>query len=88
MNWAKFHPNPHVGNPAGILHRSIKEFYDRNGPVGAWITQQRHPRFSFHASEMEFCHACKPALLKLAPVEHMSVDKLRSVAEGLLEIAQ
>ncbi len=83
-------PIPMLETLAGILHRSIKEFYDRNGPVGAWITQQRAIRdFLSMPSEMQnfVSRPVNLPYLELAKrLSDMSVDKLRSVAEGLLEI--
>jgi hypothetical protein len=75
---------------SGVLNRSIREFEDQHGPVGIWNTQQYNIK-DFLKLPMEMqAFVSKPInrpYLELAiRLSEMSVDKLRAVAEGLLEI--
>jgi len=72
------------------LNRSVKEFQDQKGPVGIWNAQQRIIK-DFADLPMELqSFISKPVnrpYLELAVrLSEMSVDRLRAVAEGLLEI--
>ena len=72
------------------LHQSIKYFEDQHGPVGMWSAQQRAMEdFKELPPEMQI-FVSKPInrpYLELAQrLSEMSVEKLRAVAEGLLEI--
>jgi transcriptional regulator with XRE-family HTH domain len=83
-------PVPQLEVLSGFLSRSIREFYDRHGPVGAWSTQQHAlQEFTSMPAEMqEFISKPinRPYLELAMRLSEMSVDRLRSVAEGLLEI--
>jgi len=83
-------PLPDLEVLCGILDRSIKEFMDRAGPIGAWATQQRAIQDFMTLSPELQVFVSKPInrpYLELAQrLSEMSVDKLRGVAEGLLEI--
>lgn len=83
-------PVPLLEVISGYLSRSIREFYDRHGPVGAWSTQQRAlQEFTTMSPEMqEFISKPinRPYLELAMRLSEMSVDRLRAVAEGLLEI--
>lgn len=75
---------------SGVLNRSIREFHDKHGPVGVWNAQQRAIR-DFLALPVELqLFVSKPVnrpYLDLAVrLSEMSVERLRAVAEGLLEI--
>jgi transcriptional regulator with XRE-family HTH domain len=75
---------------AEIYKCSVRDFQDQKGPVGVWVSQQRTlQNFNELPSELQ-TFVCKPVnrpYLELAKrLSEMSVDKLRSVAEGLLEI--
>ncbi len=72
------------------LNRSAREFQDQKGPVGIWNAQQRAIQdFSSLPPELQ-TFVSKPInrpYLELAVrLSEMSVDRLRAVAEGLLEI--
>ncbi len=75
---------------AHVLQVSIEQFYDQRGPIGRWRTQQNNvQRFlQLEPEVQEFI--CKPVnqpYLDLAMrLSQLNVDKLRSVAETLLEI--
>jgi transcriptional regulator with XRE-family HTH domain len=75
---------------SSMVNRSIKEFYDRHGPIGTWVTQQRAIQ-DFVSMPLDLqAFVSKPInrpYLELAVrLSEMSVDRLRAVAEGLLEI--
>ena len=83
-------PVPQLEVLSGYLNRSIREFHDRHGPVGAWTTQQRAlQEFASMTPEMqEFVSKPinRPYLELAMRLSEMEVDRLRAVAEGLLEI--
>jgi transcriptional regulator with XRE-family HTH domain len=83
-------PVPVLELLAGALNRTVRDFHDRFGPVGVWAGQQ-HSVKGFLEMPMELqSFVSKPInrpYLELAQrLSEMSVDKLRGVAEGLLEI--
>ncbi len=83
-------PLPVLENLAGELGLSIRDLQDQHGPVGTWIRRQRaiHEFLSLPPEVQAFVG--KPVnlpYLELAQrLSEMSVEKLRAVAEGLLEI--
>jgi transcriptional regulator with XRE-family HTH domain len=83
-------PLPELEGMASQLDLSIDYFRDKEGPVGKWDIQQRSiQRFlDLPADLQEF--VTKPVnvpYIELAQrLSGMSVDQLRAVAEGLLEI--
>jgi len=83
-------PLPHLEVLSGALSRSIREFQDKHGPVGVWITEQQAIQdFKTMPPELqEFVSKPinRPYLDLAVRLSEMSVDRLRSVAEGLLEI--
>jgi transcriptional regulator with XRE-family HTH domain len=83
-------PLPQLETLSSLLNRSIREFLDYHGPVGVWITQQRALQdFLTMPSNLQ-TFVSKPVnrpYLELAiRLSEMSVDRLRTIAEGLLEI--
>jgi transcriptional regulator with XRE-family HTH domain len=83
-------PVPVLEALAGVLNRSLRDFHDRSGPVGVW-SSQKHAVKDFLELPAELqAFVSKPInrpYLELAQrLSEMSVDKLRAVAEGLLEI--
>jgi len=83
-------PLPELESLANVLNRPIKEFQDNRGPVGTWIRQQRAlQNFAELTPELqEFLGkpVNRPYLELAQRLSEMDVDKLRAVAEGLLEI--
>lgn len=83
-------PLPVLEQLLGILNRDLREFQDRKGPVGVWFIQQRALQdFRELPPELqEFVSKPinRPYLELAQRLSEMSVDKLRGVAEGLLEI--
>lgn len=82
---------PELEALAASLNLSVREFYDQHGPVGDWATQQRNNQeFSKLPPELqEFLvkPVNRPYLDLALRLSELSVDELRSVAEGLLEIS-
>jgi transcriptional regulator with XRE-family HTH domain len=83
-------PVPHLEVLSGVLNRSIREFQDVRGPVGAWNEQQRALQdFQALPTNLQL-FVSKPVnrpYLELAlRLSDMPVERLRAVAEGLLEI--
>jgi transcriptional regulator with XRE-family HTH domain len=73
-----------------LLNRTVKDFQDRQGPVGTWMARQRAASGLTDMPENLASFISKPInrpYLELAlRLSEMSVEKLRAVAEGLLEI--
>ena len=83
-------PLPHLEVLSGALNRSIREFQDVHGPVGIWNAQKRALQdFQALPSNLQ-TFVSKPVnrpYLELAfRLSDMPVERLRAVAEGLLEI--
>ncbi|RPI29522.1 MAG: helix-turn-helix domain-containing protein [Chloroflexota bacterium] len=83
-------PLPLLETLALALNRPVRDFQDRHGPVGLWVTQQRAMQGFLEMPPDLQAFVSKPVnqpFLELAQrLSEMSVEKLRSVAEGLLEI--
>lgn len=83
-------PLPQLEVLSGELNRSVREFLDRHGPVGAWTAQQRALKdfLEMPPELQEFVSKPinRPYLELAIRLSEMSVDRLRAVAEGLLEI--
>jgi transcriptional regulator with XRE-family HTH domain len=83
-------PLPVLEAFAHIYERSIKDFQDTHGPVGQWIRQQAIVRDILELPQELQTFVCLPVnrpYIELAKrLSEMSVEKLRAVAEGLLEI--
>ena len=83
-------PLPMLEVLSGVLNRSIREFQDQKGPIGSWNTQQRAISDFLTLPPDIQAFITKPVnrpYLDLAVrLSEMTVDKLRAVAEGLLEI--
>ena len=73
-----------------VLGSRIETFFDQNGPVGQWMTSQRAMQKFLELSDEMQNFVCQPVnrpYLELAmKLSDMSREKLRSVAEGLLDI--
>jgi len=83
-------PLPHLEAIAATLNRSVEDYVDHQGPVGHWDAAQRAlevlmdlpPDLREFISKPE----SKPYLRLAKHLSEMSSDKLRTVAEGLLDI--
>lgn len=73
-----------------VLNRPVSDFLDKNGPVGIWINQQRAVQDFLNLSPELQAFVSRPVnrpYLELAQrLSEMSVEKLRAVGEGILEI--
>lgn len=73
-----------------VMGSRIENFFDQSGPVGEWMTsQQAMQKFMDLPKEIQdfVCQPVNRPYLELAmKLSSMSRDKLRSVAEGLLDI--
>lgn len=83
-------PMPELEGLMGILGGRVEALFDKSGPVGQWMAEQvAIANFLQIPHELqEF--VCKPVnipYIELAmKLSSMSTDKLRTVAEGLLDI--
>jgi transcriptional regulator with XRE-family HTH domain len=83
-------PIPELEDIALALNISIRDFLDKDGPIGRWAVQKRAIE-DFMALPLEMQQFISKPInlpyLELAQrLSEMSVDRLRGVAEGLLEI--
>lgn len=83
-------PIPHLEILATVLNRSIRDFQDQYGPIGNWIARQMAIKdFQNLPADIQL-FVSKPVnrpYIDLAiRLSGMSVEKLRSLAEVLLEI--
>ena len=83
-------PMPELEAIAVALNLSVRDFQDQHGPIGKWAIQKKAiDDFSKLPVEMQQ-FVSKPVnqpYLELAQrLSEMSVERLRAVAEGLLEI--
>ena len=83
-------PLPELEVLANSVNRTITDFQDSRGPIGKWIKQQQAMKnFDDLTPELQdfISRPINRPYLEIAQrLSEMSVDKLRTVAEGLLEI--
>lgn len=83
-------PFPVLEQVTSKTGRSLREFQDVHGPLGSWFSQQKATQDLRNLSPDLQAFVCKPInvpYLELAQrLSEMSVEKLRGLAEGLLEI--
>jgi transcriptional regulator with XRE-family HTH domain len=83
-------PLPVLEQVARALGRPVKDFQDRKGPVGNWVMQQQVLKdfleLPFELQEFIGKPINRPYLELAQRLSEMPVHKLRSIAEGLLEI--
>lgn len=81
---------PELESILTVMGSRVETFFDQSGPVGEWMTgQQAMQKFTALPQETQdfVCQAVNRPYLELAmKLSSMSRDKLRSVAEGLLDI--
>lgn len=81
---------PELESILAVMGSRIETFFDQNGPVGQWMTSQRAMQKFLELPEEIQNFVCQPVnrpYLELAmKLSDMSKEKLRSVAEGLLDI--
>lgn len=83
-------PLPILEILAGILGRAMIEFQDTHGPVGAWLNERRTlqqvAEMPDELQDFVFRRINRPYLEIAKRLSEIEVDRLRAVAEGLLEI--
>ena len=83
-------PVPELESILAVLGSRVETFFDQNGPIGQWMTSQRALQKFLELPEEMQNFVCQPVnrpYLDLAmKLSDMSKEKLRSVAEGLLDI--
>lgn len=81
---------PELESILAVMGSRIETFFDQSGPVGEWMSgQQALQKFMDLPAELKdfVCQPVNLPYLELAmKLSSMSRDKLRSVAEGLLDI--
>lgn len=87
---AKPIPLPELEIILSVMGSRIETFFDQSGPVGQWMNSQTAmQKFLDLSSEMQdfVCQPVNRPYIELAiKLSSMSKEKLRSVAEGLLDI--
>lgn len=83
-------PVPELEVLLQVMGSRIETFFDQSGPVGQWLNSQRALQKFQELSEDLQTFVCQPVnrpYIELAmKLSEMSKEKLRSVAEGLLDI--
>jgi transcriptional regulator with XRE-family HTH domain len=83
-------PVPDLEILLGVLNSRVEELFDKSGPVGQWMTEQRAILDFLKLPSDLRTFASQPVnipYLELArKLSNLSTDRLRSVAEGLLDI--
>ncbi len=83
-------PVPELETILTVMGSRIETFFDQNGPVGQWMTSQRAMQKFLELPEEMQNFVCQPVnrpYLELAiKLSDLSREKLRAVAEGLLDI--
>ncbi len=83
-------PLPELELIAKTCDVRIEDFFDKKGPIGEWRTKQIAQSQFLDLPEELRDFVCKPVnkpyLILAIRLSQLSVDRLRDVAEGLLEI--
>ena len=83
-------PLPELEVMAGVFNLPIAHFRDQSGPVGRWDAQQQAIQRFLELPPDLLDFVSRPVNIPYLELSQrlsgMSVDKLRSVAEGLLDI--
>jgi len=83
-------PVPELESILAVMGSRIDVFFDQNGPIGQWMTSQRAMQKFLELPEEMQNFVCQPVnrpYLELAiKLSDLSREKLRAVAEGLLDI--
>ena len=81
---------PELESILTVMGSRIETFFDQSGPVGQWLNSQRAlQKFLELSTEMQnfVCQPVNRPYIELAmKLSDLSREKLRSVAEGLLDI--
>ena len=83
-------PLPELEALLSVLGGRVEDFFDQSGPIGQWMTDQKSiQQFLELPPELQtfVCQGVNRPYLELAKkLSEMSTEKLRSVAEDLLDI--
>ena len=83
-------PIPELEVILNVIGGQVEAYFDQNGPIGKWMNDQEAMRqfLQLPPELREFvCMPVNRPYLELARnLSHLSTDKLRAVAEGLLDI--
>jgi transcriptional regulator with XRE-family HTH domain len=83
-------PVPELESILTVMGSRIDVFFDQNGPIGQWMASQRATQKFLELTDEIQNFVCQPVnrpYLELAmKLSDMSREKLRAVAEGLLDI--
>jgi transcriptional regulator with XRE-family HTH domain len=83
-------PLPELEGILSVLGGRVETFFDRSGPIGQWMTKQASVKDFLDLPPELQTFVCQPVnrpYLELAhTLSELSAEKLRSVAEGLLDI--
>ena len=83
-------PLPDLENLVRGLNTRIEDVFDQSGPIGEWRTQNDYVRSFLELSAQHKLFISKPVnlpYLELAiRLSDLSVERLRAIAEGILEI--
>lgn len=83
-------PLPELEVLLNALGGKIETFFDQSGPIGQWMLDEKSMRQFLELPKDVQAFVCQPVnrpYLELAmKISSMSTEKLRSVAEGLLDI--
>ncbi len=83
-------PLPELEMLSANMGAQLKSFHDQRGPVGAWLAQQRFMNEFMELTPEMQAFVCKPVnrpYIEVAQrLSEMSADKLRNIAEVLLDI--
>ncbi len=83
-------PLPELEILVNALGGNIEKFFDKSGPIGQWMTRQNaiHDFLDLPAELQEFARQPinRPYLELALHLSELSAEKLRSVAEGILDI--
>ncbi len=83
-------PLPELEVMLNILAGKVETFYDQSGPIGQWMIDQKAMQQFLELPKELQAFVCQPVnrpYIELAmKISSMSTEKLRSVAEGLLDI--
>ena len=83
-------PLPELESLLSVLGGHLEDFFDKNGPVGLWVTRQKATEDFLNLPPELQKFVCQPInlpYLELAQnLNKLSANKLRSIAEGILDI--
>jgi transcriptional regulator with XRE-family HTH domain len=83
-------PLPELENLAQVLNSSITQFEDQESPVGSWFVGQRnmHEFLELPVELQDFISkpVNRPYIELAVKLSELKVERLRALAEGLLEI--